>query len=145
MSNKTKLKYRVMYTVLLFLMGLAVGLIPFSHPQYSGVRLFMILNAVLFWCSFVGIIVVMFRIRSIRTKCREKNNYHKFSAFRFFSNPRAALADVLLFISVAGAITYYLITYDDNLLIVFCGIILFFFGMHLFLNSNDYLFLSKKN
>ena len=139
---------------MLFLNSLAIVLMSFTHPQFNGNRFDMILNGIMFWCSLIGFIAVVLRIKVSRWKDMEyrrhlsgnqKHLSQRTRLSRFFQKRYIIAVDILLICAVASALIAYFITRNDRVLLLLAGMIVFLLGMLLFYHGADYQFLSEES
>ena len=136
----------LLYIFFLAVISFSFVLMPIAESLKEWSFVPLLLVGVLFWVGAVGLLIVLININYSRRNSAEfKRMYpdlRRFGLVSFFKNAPAAIADILLFISLTGEII--LLIFTDLYYLKFIGIavIVFSFGMHCMLNGVNYIYVN---
>ena len=141
-ARKRKL---VLYVFFLALLSFSFVLMPIGQNMKEQSYIPMLSAGVLFWIGALGLLIVIININHSRRKSEGfKENYpnlRQFGLISFFKNAPAAIADVLMLVSIMGEIVLF---FTDLYYLKFIGaaVIVFSFGMHCMLNGINYIYVN---
>lgn len=134
------------YVVFLLIWSFSVLLMPIASVQKELTVFPMFISGGCFWIGLIGTILMGVKINRFSKKIYKNKSYEikKLGLICFFSNKKATITDIVMFVSVVCFIVIKICI--DNIYLLFTSVSLFVFsfGMHCMLNGKNYIYLNNK-
>lgn len=147
-SGRAMLKKFYLYIFFLFLLSLSVAIMPCVSYISESMRLWSVINGILFWSGVGG--VIFFALNINKSRCIDKNYNKKYAEkitpgiILFFQNEHAKIADIIMFISIIGIVITVVFTKNNIIIFIMISAFIFSFGMHCMLNGINYIYINYK-
>ncbi len=136
----------ILYTAFLFMLSLAIALMPVASANKWKMRWLLTLNGVMLWLGVVGVAVMAIVITVHRRKNSKFKKVHpekkRIGLINFFENIYAIIADILMGVSAVAFITVTIFAGNVFLMDMLLGIFVFSFGMHCMLNGINFVYIN---
>ena len=145
-SQRRRKRMLVLYVTFLLIGSIAVLLMPIASVQKEATKIPMFISGGGFWIGLIGTITMAVKINKARKRSyrfREKYPESKqLGLISFFKNKEAIIADVGMFVSIAGFIVTRICSDNIYWLFIFLALFVFTFGMHCMLNGMNYKYIN---
>lgn len=145
-SQRRRKKRLILYVTFLLIWSLAILLMPVASVQKEATKILLFVSSGGFWIGLLGTVTMAVKINKARKKSyrfREKCPASKrIGLISFFQNKEAIIADVGLFVSIAGFVVTGICSDNIYWLFIFLALFVFTFGMHCMLNGINYKYIN---
>ncbi len=137
-----------LYIAFLFLLSLAVFIMPFGFKVEHKTMILTYLSGIIFWVGLIGTMIMAVYITNSRKQSKKFTkkfpNCKQLGLIHFFKNKPAFICDILLFISLIGFIITRICVGTSVVPFIFLSFFIFSFGMHCMLNGSNYIYINYK-
>lgn len=146
-SQRRKKRQFILYIVFLLIWSIAILLMPFASVYKEVTKILLVVSGGGVWIGLLGTVTMAVKINKARKRSyrfREKYPASKhLGLISFFKNKEAGIADIGMFVSIAGFIVTRICSDNIYWLFIFLALFVFTFGMHCMLNGMNYIYLNQ--
>lgn len=145
LKQRKNMFYR--YEAFLFLLSIALCLMPLASLIADKTKIVSILVGSMFWIGFIGTICMAISINKSRKKCIAFNrecvsSIKTIGLINFFKNKYAVITDIFMAVFLIGFIVSDIILTKNYIPFIFFAVLVYSFGMHCMLNGINYRYIN---